>query len=644
MAITKSRAPEYPRPVPPVSAEEYPICPDTIVYHEASHELDNGVEARAAKRRRIERYAISYLRGEPLFILTAQLRGPFTGDWQSPWSTRGNADVVVDPPKPEIPETSKIVRQRPSSLPHTPLENVQFKDKEEVHSSDHKVERWLKTNKAYGQFSNGHSQSSPTPQTGPVQRRTKKWESPMIDIEFPPVPDEVVNLAQSLPPLPADLPVLDQIHNVLEDDPKVIQTAEAQPDQEPVQRPQTRASLMTDDVRPEFAILASKRRSLHTIPASSHLPAFEFRRVTAREQENGEAPADADADAVNTLPEPTVEDVPEYTNIVPTDTTKPGEELEERQNPPLINTEQSLSKASSCNETEDQLPSAQVIAPLPQQSTISNLSSHGDMLSELHLSNAPVDEVLAGEYRGAEPAKAPGDTRASNMTPALKADEHPRTVIDAAKEVPVKDSDVTPKADIARQFNTQQMVNSITPFAMSTVKKTSYGAGSKSSPAKATKSRTSRNKKRASFALEETVSASSSHASIRMTMKVAKPAKSLNANEKILEDNVVQEISQEGEVDISFSGTRVIRDKGGKEPSSRGILKASMSGSLNDIKSSKQTASSSAKQDAQRVNHFNLGEDEMELNDDAFDVAAAIDDLGSFLGTWDAEMEAAGLR
>ncbi|RVX75114.1 hypothetical protein B0A52_01391 [Exophiala mesophila] len=639
MAIIKSRAPEYPRPVPSVSAEEYPICPGTIVYHEASHELDNGVEARAAKRRRIERYAVSYLRGEPLFILTAQLRGPFTGDWQSPWSTHGNADVVVNPPKPEIPETSKIVRQRHSPLSHTPLESAQLKDKEEVHSSDHKVERWLKTNKAYGQLNHGHSQSSPTPQTGTVQRRTKKWESPMIDIEFPPVPDEVVNLAQSLPPLPADLPVL-------EDDPKVIQTADAQPDQEPVRRPQTRDSLVTDGVRSEFAMLASKRRSLHTIPASSHLPAFEFRRVTAKEQGDGEAPADADA--VKTLPEPAVEDLPEPTTIVPTDTTKPGEALEERQSPPLINTEQSLSKASSYNETENQLPSAQVIAPPPQQSTISNLSSHGDMLLELHPSNAPVDGVLTGESgcaNPAEPAKAPGNTRTSNMTSALKADEHPHSVVDGAKEVLVKDLDVTPKVDFARQFNTQQMVNSITPFAMSTVKKTSYGAGSKSSPAKTTKSRTSRNKKRASFALEETVSASSSHASIRMTMKVAKPAKSLNANEKILEDNGAQEISQEGDVDISFSGTRLIRDKGGEETSSRGILKASiMSGSLNDIKSSKHTASSSAKQDAQRVNPFSMGEDEMELNDDTFDVAAAIDDLGSFLGTWDAEMEAAGLR
>lgn len=626
----------------PVSAEEYPICPDTIVYHGVPHELDDGVEARAAKRRRIESYAVSYLRGEPLFILTAQLRGPFTRDWQNPWSTPGKAIVNGNPTRPEIPETSKIVRQR-HSLPHAPLRDAQS-DEEVVHSHDQKVERWLKTNKAYGQLNTVHSQSSPTPHTGPIKPRTKKWESPMIDMEFPPVPDEVVSLAQMLPPLPADLPALNQVIDVPEDDPRFIQVADVQLEQDPVHPLHTIAGLVTDVEKAEFAMLASKRRSLHTIPASSHLPAFEYRRVTAKEQENGETPGDL----VKTLSEPVVEDPTALANTVDAHLAQAQADVksyEERQDPPLVNIQQSLSKVSSCNETEDQLPSAQVIAQPPHQSAISNLSSHGETLLELHISNAPEgsEGVLAGDSRAAEPARAPADTGMGDGAPTLTIGEPQHSVIDSASALQMKNIDMTPKADFAKQLNTQQMVNSITPFAMSTIKKKSYDAGTKRSPAKATKARTSRNKKRASFALEEG-SSGSSHGAIRMTMKVAKPAISLNMNEKTLEDKVSQAISQEDGIDTSFPSTRVIKDKNGQETSLRGILKASMSGSLNEVKSSKQTTSSSAKQDAQKVSHFNVMEDEMELNDDTFDVAAAIDDLGSFLGTWDAEMDAAGVR
>lgn len=643
MPISKPRVPEYPRPVSPVSAEEYPICPDTIVYHGVPHELDGGVEARAAKRRRIESYAVSYLRGEPLFILTAQLRGPFPRDWQNPWSTPRNANVNGNPTRPEIPETSKIVRQR-HSLPHAPLRDAQLEDEEVVHSHDQKVERWLKTNKTYGQLDNVHSQSSPTPHTGPVKPRIKKWQSPMIDIEFPPVPDEVVSLAQMLPPLPANLPSLNQINDVPEDDPQFIQVADVQSEQEPVHPPHTSAGLVADVEKAEFAMLASKRRSLHTIPASSHLPAFEYRRVTAKEQENGETAGDL----VKTLSEPGAEDPTALANTIDAHLAHAQADVksyEERQDPPLINIQQSLSKVSSCNETEDQLPSAQVIAQPPHQSAISNLSSHGETLLELHISNAPEgsEGVLAGDSRAAEPVRAPADTGMGNEAPTLQISEPQHPTIDAASGLQTKNFDMTPKADFAKQLNTQQMVNSITPFAMSTIKKKSYDAGTKRSPATATKPRTSRNKKRASFALDEG-SSGSSHGAIRMTMKVAKPAMSLNLNEKALENKVPQGIPQEDEVDISFSSARVTKDKNGEETSLRGILKASMSGSLNELKSSKQTTSSSAKQDAQRVNHFNVMEDEMELNDDTFDVAAAIDDLGSFLGTWDAEMDAAGVR
>ncbi|KAJ5650405.1 uncharacterized protein N7484_004128 [Penicillium longicatenatum] len=79
------------RPVSPVALETCsppPADSDQNPYEllGSDDELDD--LARAAKRQRIEKLAEAYLRGRPLFIASAALRGPFDEGWKNPWKKK----------------------------------------------------------------------------------------------------------------------------------------------------------------------------------------------------------------------------------------------------------------------------------------------------------------------------------------------------------------------------------------------------------------------------------------------------------------------------------------------------------------------------------------------------------------------------
>lgn len=68
----------------PVTLEELPIDEyETDSLLGSDDDLDD--TTRAAKRRRIETLGALYLQGQPLFIASASLRGPFDNGWINPW-------------------------------------------------------------------------------------------------------------------------------------------------------------------------------------------------------------------------------------------------------------------------------------------------------------------------------------------------------------------------------------------------------------------------------------------------------------------------------------------------------------------------------------------------------------------------------
>lgn len=84
----------YHRAVSPFSLETYDPSADDLVSDELPASDDELTEAEhAAKRQRIEKLAESYLQGQPLFILSASLKGPFDQGWGNPWKKDRRAIV-----------------------------------------------------------------------------------------------------------------------------------------------------------------------------------------------------------------------------------------------------------------------------------------------------------------------------------------------------------------------------------------------------------------------------------------------------------------------------------------------------------------------------------------------------------------------
>ncbi|KAJ9268956.1 hypothetical protein DTO212C5_4962 [Paecilomyces variotii] len=106
------------RPISPLSLETVPTLEaEAGDLLGSDDELDES--ARAAKRRRIEQLGESYLTGQPLFILSASLRGPFDDGWNNPWTkTRKQEKSAKETHLLEetaIPETDPKRRKLPNA-------------------------------------------------------------------------------------------------------------------------------------------------------------------------------------------------------------------------------------------------------------------------------------------------------------------------------------------------------------------------------------------------------------------------------------------------------------------------------------------------------------------------------------------------
>lgn len=715
MAGGKAKVPEYPRPVSPVSAEEYPICDNTIVYDEGDvDDFEASSEQRAAKRRRIESYAAAYLRGQPLFILSAQLKGPFDNGWQNPWRRKRRLGQNGEKERAqwEVPETTikpqpRVADTLPrgSRLPAaglTPTYPVQQTMKHNVLVSttdvatstipinqstptraagtsdlkNQRVEDWLKTNEKSSPTEEYPSQPSPIPLARPTRNRTKKWESPVIEFVHPPVPDTLLNLAP--------VPIL-QPPNAPEDGtnlattkrqgahPQQVMSMAADVAQQTLDagsylpqytspavgpRPTTAPS---NGSRAEDAILALKRRSLHTIPPSSHLPAFEYRRAFTKDnvQDTGaalevESPHDPFVVQTAVLNAPVSAAM---NDNVQTDYIDPSESLhtaKERASPGLVeNRIPSPSKTYSRASTLHDIPSAQMPIQIALESAPSNMSGTGAMLEEPGQFVVPgIDQSTVERAISAVtevPQRDPPSQSLVAPKPKLSLNQH--TLIPRVQQPISPHVEKTPRVDPMWPSDTQEMIESITPFAFSTFKKQKKTTGIQNNPTPqtATKMRRTSKGKRTSFAPEETSSASS-RGSLKAIMRVAKSPKPNLDHTSCLKATWEGEDEDEDENSVhsihrvpSTTPNIPLAEIATKNGTPRGILKSSSNPSAPGLTLGTHKTSSSIKQDAQRVRALDMIEDDMEATQDDFDVDAVMDDLGSYLGTWDPEKEAMAL-
>ena len=127
-----------------------------------------------------------------------------------------------------------------------------------------------------------------------------------------------------------------------------------------------------------------------------------------------------------------------------------------------------------------------------------------------------------------------------------------------------------------------------------------------------------------------------SQGSLKSALKVAKPTGT--GLVKTAHKSVVQVAQPHADQQSSENEPhkRFAKTSGAEAP--KGILKSSLQHSTGFSTTNNMGSSSLSKQDAQRQQKLNLVE-----NEDEFDLDGALDDLGSFLETWDTEKQAAGI-
>ncbi|KPI35543.1 uncharacterized protein AB675_11008 [Cyphellophora attinorum] len=501
-----TKALPYPRPVSPLNIEDIPLCAGTYIYAEPKSD-DTEAEAalRASKRRRrIRDNAEAVLRGESIFILSAGIKGPFRTPWSNPW--RETQKTV----EKEIPETahhtrivgrtpptvsgSKDVRSRHADYVDLTVDDIEFtqppivthkspKDvfkkttaprvvapNEGTFTTAERVEDWLRTNDAFGGSSGSvramDIRSSPTPATRPSREAAPDLEPKRpVSADGQNMNTEIGNWARLQNPV-----------------------AEAEIEQNSSQ--QTHES----QDRAEAAILENKRRSVHRLPPSTNLPAFEYRR--------GRRPNKA----------PDAEGVQEEANQV-TDAVVLDKDYQSKSGPnakaaiPQPETVKSqvpdLSRETSKATTRRELPAGQVTSEIVLG--ISNAQSTGELLQPVQppTQTSLRDGVLEGGKSGAELQKEHPPREEAASTAQDPADDEMDTT-DAL--IDRLNAGLADNRTPARNLDTQALLGDIAPFPISTIKKIGMTSDKRSTPVTATRARTSattkRTKKKASFAAD----------------------------------------------------------------------------------------------------------------------------------------------
>ncbi|EXJ56014.1 hypothetical protein A1O7_08945 [Cladophialophora yegresii CBS 114405] len=677
MPIVRPRAPEYPRPVSPICADEIPICKDTVVIFDKDGGIEESEEQRAAKRRRIEAHATAYLRGQPVFILTAGLRGPFGDGWQNPWSKQkvtriderttsqarseqftnptnltdrasptsagkqegqaaAKADIYPTGQKKDPHENNRGLMLSCTGKRRTP--DISVSD-EELASRDPKVEDWLKTNEAYKAAVGLHPE--PTPPS-PSERKVNQGDNSR-PFTGPGARSGAVITSSNYsylprPPISPSKPVKQHLTS----SPSSTKSRTGPPDEKAthspsspskqrlrqtplLQRDSNAKPAWTDQSRAEYAILRSKRTTdqpttavtdSDSAPAGRadaqgpcrHIPGLSPSEARDESSLKGVAdvhPASSDASA----PLKTAQEMP-----------LPGPQ---EVGPP------SLEKEATGSSIMAELPSAQLPEAPILPSLPSNFSSHDQMLRDSSHHGGPASG-LAGNHDNPTDLVHPSDDSGH-------IDKHNAAMPDpqALSEPQVEDEDASIHSpqEITKGIVDPLLVSDDPTAPTKTLRAVSGAAWEAMPSAAAKKTGASKSRKRHVFVVEE-----KSSRSIKSALKVSKATPPSQEDTGI--SKTVFEYGDDLQLDKNEGHKSLPQDdtfpRTARAALSRSILKASSQHSTG-VSASNNISSASTKQHAQKQRMLGL------IENDDFDLDGAIDDLGSFLDTWDAEKHEAGV-
>lgn len=697
MATTtpRARAPPYPRPVSPLTIEEIPACPDTVVYGQFIDDAEEEAAERAAKRRRrIRDNAEAYLRGDQIYIMTAGLKGPFDKGWKNPWKERRNHAVTAA----EVPETAarpiKARSEKTAAVPETyippkddpqcidlisdvgddieftqppivqdkPPTNI-FKRAYDVSDVDRqhlspvsakRIEDWLRTSDAYTTDRQPDIRSSPTPA--------------YRDYRLP-LPDTAAKRPASAGGRNDNTQVGEWATKYKSKDD--FEQSSPKPLEDSTQ--QTHES----QHRAEAAILEQKSRSVHKLPPSTNLPAFEYKRAK-RPMPKEEAQQSSKASANGTDPVQTHVDDAEKPSkpVSPPPVDLSEQHVKSSPKKPALSTETSKNTANN-------LPSAQVVSAVPPQEGLSNAQSTAELLQPVkppteHTLTQRQDSVLAD--RSSAPVEECADREQAAL--ACHRDNAEAEADDIAG--PVTADMQTP----ARNLDTQALLGSIKPFAISTIKKLEVKPLDAKTPATASKAQSTaritartKRKKKASFAVDPVSeeSQSSIKAGFQVRKQHAKPSVPASTKIAIAEgidgyENYdldpqtsnapanslpsVSDMFKTASFPVAAKGKSTTQaPKSILKPRSQPAVQSSAppgttvtatDASGLGTNGTYQSTTTSEKHDAQQPRQLDMfaiehggGGNSQALELEQFDLDAVVADLGSYLGTWDVEKAAA---
>lgn len=680
MPVPKSRAPEYPRPVSPVCADEVPICNDTVIYYDQVDKFEATEKQRAAKRRRIEANATSYLRGQPLTILTADLKGPFDDGWWNPWAKRSTSrdtsgatarqahlQQLLSPSSQaarSMPSSTKVVKRWPNADTGIDMHSTDERQRHlenkvapglspeqnektvkisvpghRIQNKDRKVENWLRTSDTYEISEHSRPDASPpspskgkkkTPMSSPHKASLPVEEDTVITVTGDNTSRRVLSVKPvkgltrsfSSPVQDRAFPHDDEVRDFLSS------PVRSKPHRTPLQKRDSNALLpSTVESRAEYAILKSRRDILqtNTAEADSGLPVL----VPDAQADVSEPPQPGLRLLSHEFQEPrdvnSMADDQSYSNGASASLRTAHEGLlsnPEELGPSLVE------KHTTHSGMTPDLPSAQVpeipIAP----SLASIISSHDQMLHDSprqeimspvlasNLEKTSTADVPRGEAADPDQLGTPEKVLQLQTKPEGEYESHrgPPQQQDTENIVASKKAQ---KAATAKFSATRNSVDSVTKGA---------------SPLGVKRTKGLKTRKRQAFGSDE-----KQPASIKSTLNVAKPMA------KILETTMPPKPSlgrvgdhQALEIDSHNSIPAFGSPTTSRASLPKSILRPAPQHSLGA--STSHINSSSTKPDAQRQRMLNLVD-----HDEEFDLDGAIDDLGSFLDTWDAEKQAAGV-
>lgn len=741
--LSKSKIPIYPRPVSPLLAEPLKSAEGDVFLDDAL-DANANVEERAAKRRRIEMLGQQYLRGDGLHIMTAGLKGPF-GGWKNPWSSdkhRVGKVKLSELLQAEVPETTQKAQAKAGKvLPSTGkfqdgLERYKTYEKDRCHSQE-----WLKKVGVPASYKLSSREESPTPI--PTHDRTLETYAHLLPEEaypaqkrMPPAQDLRGQVAVLNPQadrqdhsilalpslaasnaLPYPVPVDTEAHvpqETVVDGRPVSPTTVTRPfplsayeKTEPRTDNASNSAKYTGTTREGGSCSPRARtepRSVRTLPPSTNLPEFKYRRAlgNAKTLESFDAVHHTQAglaaakkprrpEFASQPDQPTSEqhDLPHAQPVVEDsswnalhsgddnslnlvngvarvkEVTANNSSLRRRLPSPS-----SLTQTSN-NSTANQLPSAQLVSGVhisPQDlyhsvtgkmiEPVSEVSRFEEAFPYSVLPGVVMSRVGETDPLGPNWSVTLAEAHTLNRQQArMSFASRPQNRADVVEVSPPRPS---ASDTVGRELNTQQMLAAITPLGFSTVKKDDLKSIKRATPATATRQIPKNSRKRTSSALKfdtDGTSSGSSQGSIKFNLKVSK-----NVVGKELKNGKAENITQPsayGKLGLDMETSdedesaknidcvmAIPSDSRGSVQQQSAITKASQPISSAFPPTGTTMASTAAEQlqDAQRPEvRQTVDDQDGYVGGDDFNLASAIDDLGSFLGTWDPDKEASKL-